>query len=104
MIKYIFDKLTNGAGFFAGSALLGIAAILIKNAQDKDSKAISIKLDELMTVIKKLHTQGLNLHGVTDEELIRFYNRHKKIENKFTEQEVSDNQNIKSEITYHRYK
>jgi low affinity Fe/Cu permease len=48
-----------------------LAVFLIQNTQNRDGKAIHLKLDELITSIEGARNRIVNLENMTDEELDR---------------------------------
>jgi len=42
---------------------------LIQNTQNRDSKAISLKLDEVIRAVKGARNELINLEGLSDEDL-----------------------------------
>ncbi len=52
---------------------------LIQNTQNRDSKAIHLKLDELIRGVKGARTGLVNLESLTDEELARLQKEFEKL-------------------------
>ena len=50
-----------------------LMVFLIQNTQNRDSKAIHLKLDELLSAIKNARTSMLNLEDLSDKELERIH-------------------------------
>lgn len=50
-----------------------VIVFLIQNTQNRDSKAIHIKLDELINAIKGARNQLVNVEEVSDEELEKLH-------------------------------
>jgi low affinity Fe/Cu permease len=48
-----------------------LAVFLIQNTQNRDAKAIHLKLDELIKGVPSARTRLVNLENLTDEELSR---------------------------------
>jgi low affinity Fe/Cu permease len=48
-----------------------LMVFLLQNAQNRDAKALNIKLDELLRAIAGARTGLVNLEGLSDEELDR---------------------------------
>ena len=46
-----------------------LMVFLIQNTQNRDSKAISLKLDEVIRAVKGARNQLINLEGLSDEDL-----------------------------------
>lgn len=68
------------------TVLTYLAVFLIQNTQNRDAKAIHLKLDELIKGVKGARTHLVNLESFTDEELEslqsefeRLRNRHAKV-------------------------
>lgn len=51
------------------TVLTYLAVFLIQNTQNRDAKAIHLKLDELIRGVKGARTHLVNLENLTDEEL-----------------------------------
>jgi low affinity Fe/Cu permease len=45
---------------------------LLQNMQNRDSRAMQVKLDELLRAVKGARTELVNLENVTEEELTRY--------------------------------
>ncbi|MBE4949736.1 low affinity iron permease family protein [Chryseobacterium culicis] len=104
MIKDIFGRLTAWPGYFMGSTLLGIAGlavIFVKNTQNKDLKALQIKLDELIASNK--NSSGARLQDLTEDELDQLQRFYKNLEAQRTEN-ISKPETPEKDITYYRYK
>jgi low affinity Fe/Cu permease len=56
-----------------------LVVFLIQNTQNRDAKAIHLKLDELIRAIKGARNQLLNLEALSDEELDRLQKEFEKI-------------------------
>jgi low affinity Fe/Cu permease len=56
-----------------------LMVFLIQNSQNRDTKALQIKLDELIRVTEGAHTGLLGLEELTDEELARIYKHYDAI-------------------------
>ena len=66
-----------------------LMVFLIQNTQNRDSKAIHLKLDELLTAIKTARTSMVNLEDLSDEELERIHQeflQHRKKREETSEQ------------------
>lgn len=59
--QFFINDLTNIVTF--------LAVFLIQNTQNRDAKAIHLKLDELLRSIEGARTNLVNLEDLTDEEL-----------------------------------
>ena len=56
-----------------------LMVFLIQNTQNRDSKALHIKMDELIRVTKGAHTALLDLEELSEEELTEICMRYEKI-------------------------
>lgn len=56
-----------------------LMVFLIQNAQNRDTHALQIKLDELIRVTKGAHTALLDLEELSDDELCRIQKTYEKI-------------------------
>ena len=59
-----------------------LAVFLIQNTQNRDAKAIHLKLDELIKGVEGARTHLVNLEGLSDEELDRLQTEFTKIRKK----------------------
>src|SRR6266704_2498090 len=60
-----FGRFAAGASFWLGSKM----AFLIQNTQNRDARAINLKLDELIRAIDKARDQMMNIEKLSDVEL-----------------------------------
>jgi low affinity Fe/Cu permease len=56
-----------------------LMVFLIQNAQNRESKAIHLKLDELILAVKLARNEMINVESLTDEELDALGERYKKV-------------------------
>jgi low affinity Fe/Cu permease len=63
-----------------------LMVFLIQNAQNRDTHALQIKLDELIRVTEGAHTALLDLEELTDEELCAIRSAYEKIARQSREQ------------------
>jgi len=56
-----------------------LMVFLIQNSQNRDTKALQIKLDELIRATEGAHTALLDLEELTDDELMRIYKHYNAI-------------------------
>ncbi|MBX7147308.1 MAG: low affinity iron permease family protein [Alphaproteobacteria bacterium] len=63
-----------------------LMVFLIQNSQNRDTKALQIKLDELIRITEGAHTALLDLEELTEEEIINVFNKYKDIAKKAREQ------------------
>src|SRR5205823_9410573 len=81
------------AGFFVGfentfyqllintgtTIITFLMVFLIQNTQNRDAKAIHLKLDELLRAVEGARTQLVDLEALSDEELERLQQQFKRI-------------------------
>ncbi|REC47204.1 low affinity iron permease family protein [Chryseobacterium pennipullorum] len=105
MIHNIFSRLGgNWADYFKGSAVLGIAGLavlLIRNTQNRDMKALQIKLDEL---IAEKNTVDSQFEDLTDDEFNQLQNFYKNVEIQRMRNRDKNDVAPEQEMTYYRYK
>jgi low affinity Fe/Cu permease len=53
------------------SVITFLVVFLIQNSQNRDSRAVHLKLDELLVTIKKARTELVSLENMSEEELTR---------------------------------
>lgn len=63
----------------ATSIITFLMVFLIQNAQNRDTRALQIKLDELIRVTEGAHSALLDLEELTDEELQVIFARYQKL-------------------------
>ena len=105
MIKHIFERSLEWPDYLKSSALLGIAGLavlLIRSAQDKNSRAIQLKLDQLIIARDQEESQGTPIEDLTVEESEQLQKFYKKLEHQ-RRQKMLNPDEITSE-TYYRYK
>jgi low affinity Fe/Cu permease len=56
-----------------------LMVFLIQNTQNRDAKAIHLKLDELIKGVKGARTSLVNLEGLSDEELERLHQEFERL-------------------------
>lgn len=59
-----------------------LMVFLIQNTQNRDSKAIHLKLDELISAIKEASDDMLNVEDLSDEELAHLHTHFEKLKEK----------------------
>lgn len=59
-----------------------LMVFLIQNTQNRDSKAIQLKLDELIFVIRKANDDFIDLEDLPDSELAHFEETFRNLRNK----------------------
>lgn len=61
-----------------------LMVFLIQNTQNRDAKAIHLKLDELLRSVKGARNSFMDVEEVSDEELEKYHNEFKKLHEKYT--------------------
>src|SRR3954465_15759813 len=56
-----------------------LMVFLLQNMQNRDSRAMQVKLDELLRAMKGARTELVNLENVTEEELTRYCDEFKTL-------------------------
>lgn len=56
-----------------------LMVFLIQNTQNRDARAIHLKLDEIISSIALAHNEMINIENLSDEELQRMADRFEKI-------------------------
>lgn len=59
-----------------------LIAFLLQHSQNRDTKVMQLKLDELICVIKEAENERIDLEALTDEELDALEKRYKEIAKK----------------------
>jgi low affinity Fe/Cu permease len=60
-----------------------LLVILIQNTQNRDSKAIHLKLDELLKAMKGARTGLVNLEDMNDDEIEELHQQFKKLHKRY---------------------
>lgn len=60
-----------------------LVVFLIQNTQNRDSRAMQLKLDELIKAVKGARNELVNIEEVTDEELEKLHQEYKSIHEKY---------------------
>ena len=60
---------------------------LIQNTQNRDTKALHLKLDELLRGVSGARTSFVNLENLSDEDLDRLQNEFEKIKRRVVERQ-----------------
>jgi low affinity Fe/Cu permease len=63
-----------------------LMVFLIQNTQNRDSKALQLKLDELLRAVRGARTGLVNLEEMSDEQLDQLQSQFKRIRNKVRRQ------------------
>ena len=56
-----------------------LMVFLIQNAQNRDAKAIQLKLDELLRAVKGARTGMVDLENMSDDELVRLQEEFRRL-------------------------
>ena len=75
-----------------------LAVFLIQNTQNRDAKAVHIKLDELIASMEGARNRFVNLETATDDELAELEEQFKKLRDQADAGEVGPAQAIVDEI------
>lgn len=59
-----------------------LMVFLIQNTQNRDSKAINLKLDEIIRALKGARNKLINLEGLSDEDLMKLEKQFKRVRKK----------------------
>ena len=59
-----------------------LMVFLIQNTQNRDSKAINLKLDEIIRALKGARNKLINLEGLSDEDLTKLEKQFKRVRKK----------------------
>ena len=63
-----------------------LMVFLIQNTQNRDSRAIHLKLDELLKGVTKARTGMVNIESLSDEELETLHLEFQKLQQKYSKQ------------------
>ena len=72
-----------------------LIVFLIQNTQNRDARAINLKLDELIDSIASAHNQMIDIEHLSDSELDILARRYESIRNKVVERNMVSNQGRK---------
>lgn len=64
------------------TVLTFLMIFLVQNTQNRDAKAMHLKLDELIRSVKNARNQMLDLEDLSDEEMEKFHNQFQKLSEK----------------------
>jgi low affinity Fe/Cu permease len=59
-----------------------LMVFLIQNTQNRDSKAVNLKLDEIIRALRGARNQLINLEGLSDEDLKRLEKQFERVRKK----------------------
>jgi low affinity Fe/Cu permease len=62
-----------------------LMVFLLQNMQNRDARAMQIKLDELLRAVKGARTELVDLENVTEEELTRYCEEFKDLHGKYAQ-------------------
>jgi len=62
-----------------------LMVFLLQNTQNRDSRAMQVKLDELLRAVKGARTELVDLENVTESELARYCEEFKKLHLRYAE-------------------
>ncbi len=83
----------------ATSVITYLAVFLIQNTQNRDAKAMHIKLDELISSIDGARNKFVDLQSLSDEELEKFQKQFKTIQAKAVKGDIKESEAIIGEIS-----
>jgi low affinity Fe/Cu permease len=90
----------------ATTVITYLAVFLIQNTQNRDAKAVHIKLDELISSIEGARNRFVNLETATDEELTELEGQFKKLRESADRGDIEPAQavveNVEDEIEKHK--
>ena len=66
-----------------------LMVFLIQNTQNRDAKAIQLKLDELIRAVEGARTRLVRLEDMTDDELAELQEQFKRLHDRVTAEEPS---------------
>src|SRR4030067_3838132 len=69
-----------------------LMVFLIQNTQNRDSKTIQLKLDELLKGVKGASTGFIDIEDLPDDELEKFHDEFKKLHEHYAEDIVKSSQ------------
>lgn len=72
------------------TVLTYLAIFLIQNTQNRDSKALHLKLDELISSIEGARNRLVDLQNLTDAELEEFEEQFRRLQAEVTKKGVDD--------------
>ena len=72
------------------TVLTYLAIFLIQNTQNRDSKALHLKLDELISSVEGARNRLVDLQNLSDAELEEFEQQFRRLQAKATEKGVDD--------------
>ena len=82
----------------ASTISTGLIVFLIQNTQNRDAKAIHLKLDELLRGVKGARTGMVDLEDLSDEELKRLQEEFKRLRERHGEMLQDDVETLEGEL------
>lgn len=79
----------------AASIITFLMIFLIRNAQNRESEAVQLKLDELIRATKAAHNTLLDIEELSEEELDRIKTRFEQLARKAREESSTDPAEVK---------
>lgn len=67
-----------------------LMVFLIQNTQNRDARAMHLKLDELISAVKRARNEMIDIESLSDEELERIAERYKKLKEECDTEETAD--------------
>jgi low affinity Fe/Cu permease len=67
-----------------------LVVFIIQNTQNRDSKAINLKLDELIRSVDKAHDELIDIERLSDQELERLADRYQRIRDQWEQRKRGD--------------
>ncbi len=78
--QLVINSLTNIVTF--------LMVFVIQNSQNRDSKAINLKLDEVIRSINQAHNELIDIENVSDEELQSLARRYERIRTEYEQRRL----------------
>ncbi|PYS67642.1 MAG: hypothetical protein DMF69_22450 [Acidobacteria bacterium] len=75
-----------------------LAVFLIQNTQNRDSKAVHLKLDELISSVHGARNRFVDLEDLSDEELGQLQKEFKRLQKKAMQNKEDDYRAIEGEV------
>jgi low affinity Fe/Cu permease len=75
-----------------------LAVFLIQNTQNRDSKAVHLKLDELISSVHGARNRFVDLEDLSDEELGQLQKEFKRLQKKAMENKEDNHRAIEGEL------
>ena len=82
----------------ATSVITSLAVFLIQNTQNRDAKAMHLKLDELITSMEGARNRFVDLENVSEEEMLRIEEQFKKLKERASKGDISAVQAVADDI------